>query len=152
MAGWTNRGKFRMLDWIFRGTAKPTNFYIVLCTSAFAPTADTNVKSELTEIAAGNGYAANGMSLSPGAVDFDVITENDTSDLGIVQLKDIVWTAAGGPIPASGNGARWAVLTDDNATPANREVLAYWDLVADRSVSVGQSLTLQNCQLDLREA
>jgi hypothetical protein len=44
------------------------------------------------------------------------------------------------------------VLTDDNATVANREIIAYWDLTSPRSVSDGQTLTLQDCQLDLNES
>jgi hypothetical protein len=80
------------------------------------------------------------------------LTEDDTNDRGLVQVKDIAWTASGGSIPASGNGARYAVLTDDNGTVGSREVYAYWDLTADRTVSVGQTLTLQNLELRLNES
>ena len=152
MAGWTNRLKFNTLGWTFRGVAFPTNFYIALVTSAVAPVADTNVKSELTEIANGNGYTTGGTSLTRNSTDFDVLTEDDGNDRALVQLKDIVWTASGGPIPASGGGARYAILTDDNATQGSREVYVYWDLVSDRTVSVGQTLTLQNCEVRIDEA
>lgn len=148
-SGITNRGKFKLLDWAFRATALPTNYYVALCTSAVTPTVDTNTFSELTEIAAGNGYTAGGISLTKNSTDFDVLTEDDTGDKGLIQIKDLVWTASGGNLPASGNGARWAILTDDNATQGSRIVIAWWDLVSDRSVSVGQPLTLQNCELDL---
>ena len=121
-------------------------------TSATAPVADTDTKTSLTEIATGNGYTTGGTLLAWNATDWDVWTEDDTNDRGLIQLKDIVWTASAGPIPASGNGARYAILTDDNATQGSREVYAYWDLTADRSVSDGQSLTLQNCELRLNEA
>jgi len=150
--GWTNRGKYKALDWIFRNATEVTNFYVALVTSATAPTADTNTLGELTEIAAGNGYTTGGYQLTPGATDFDVINEDDTNDLGKIQIKDIVWTASGGSIPASGNGARYAVLTDDNATVGSRLVLGYWNLVSDRTVSSGQSLTLQDCELRLTES
>jgi hypothetical protein len=152
MAGWTNKGKFMLLGCGFVDIAVNTNYYIALVTSAVAPTADTNTFTELTEIADTQGYTTGGYSLTPGATDFDVHTENDTDDRGLVQLKDIVWTASGGPIPASGDGARYAVLLDDNATVANREVYAYWDLVSDRSVSDGQTLTLTDCELRLNES
>ena len=145
----TNKGKYRMLGWVFRADAEPTNYYVALVTSATAPTADTNTLSDLTEIAAGNGYTSGGYSLTPGATDFDSHTENDTNDRGELQIKDVVWTASGGSIPASGGGARYAVLLDDNATVANREVLAWWDLTSDRTVSDGQSLTLQDLELRL---
>lgn len=151
MAGLTNKGKFRLLDWIFRTTAEPTNFYVALVTSAVAPTADINTKSELTEVAAGNGYTTGGISLAAGAVDFDVLTEDDVNDRALVQIKNLIWTASGGNLPASGGGARYAILTDDNVTQGSREVLAYWDLVSDRTISTGQTLTLQDCELRLNE-
>ena len=151
MAGWTNKGKYRLLQWALRNGTRPTNFYVALVTSATAPNADTNTMSDLTQIATGNGYTTGGYSLTPGATDFDVLTEDDTNDRGLIQVKDVVWTASGGSIPASGNGARYAVLTDDNATVANREVLAYWDLTSDRTVSSGQTLTLQDLELRANE-
>ena len=149
--GMTNKGKYRLLGWAFRGDTIPTNFYVALVTSAVAPTEDTNTFTELTEIADTQGYTTGGYQLTPGSTDFDVHTEDDSGDRGLVQIKDIVWTASGGSIPASGDGARYAVLLDDNATVANREVLAYWDLTSDRSVSDGQTLTLQNCEIRLDE-
>jgi hypothetical protein len=151
VVGWTNRGKWKALDWLFRNTTEVTNFYVALVTSAVAPGPTTNLMSDLTEIAAGNGYTSGGFSLTPGATDFDYINEDDTNHLGKIQIKDVVWNATG-TLPASGNGARYAVLTDDNATVANRLVLAYWDLVSDRSVSSGQTLTLQDLELRLSDA
>jgi hypothetical protein len=147
MAGVTNKGKFRFLGWALRGDAAPTNLYVALVTSAAAPGPDTNTLSQLTEIAAGNGYTAGGYQLSRNSTDFDVHTEDDTNDRGFIQIKDLVWTASGGSLPASGDGARYAVLTDDNGTLGSREVLAYWDLVSDRVVSSGQALTLQNLEI-----
>ena len=146
-SGWTNRGKYNTLGVRYRGETNPTNFYLLLATSATAPDVDTNVVSDLTQITAGNGYTSGGFQLTPGATDYDVWTEDDTNDRALVQMKDIVWTASGGPIPTSGGDARWAVHTDDNATPANREIDQYFDLVSDRSVSDGQTLTLQDCEI-----
>lgn len=152
MAGWTNRGKFNTLNYIFRNATEVTNFFVALFTSATAPTADLNTKSELTEVASGNGYTTGGISLNRDSTDFDVLTEDDTNDRGLIQIKDLVWTASGGSLPGSGNGARYAGLSDDNATQGSREIWAYWDLTSDRVVSVGQSLTLQNCELRLNES
>jgi len=151
MAGFTNRGKYLMLGYVFRGTTLPTNFYVALVTSAVAPAQDHNTLSQLTEIAAGNGYTTGGYQLTPGTTDFDVQTENDTSDLALVQIKDVIWTASGGSIPSSGGGARYAVLTDNNVTVGSRQIIAYWSLGSNRTVSSGQTLTLQNCELDLTE-
>lgn len=151
MAGWTNKGKFQMLGRAYRGVALPTNFFVALFTSAVAPVADTNTKGELTEIASGNGYTTGGISLSKNSTDFDVITEDDTNDRALIQIKDLVWMASGGTLPASGSGARYAAFTDDNATQGSREVYHFWDLSSDRSVSDTQTLTLQNCEIRITE-
>ena len=149
MSGFTNRGRYWLLGQVFRNETEPTNLYVALVTSATAPTVDINTLSQLTEIAAGNGYTAGGFELTRNATDFDVWTEDDTGDLAFIQIKDLVWTASGGAIPASGNGARYAVLTDDNVTAGSRIIIAWWDLTSDRTVSDGQPLTLQNCELRL---
>jgi hypothetical protein len=150
MAGFTNRGKNLLLKAFFN-TSAPTNIYAALVTSAVAPSADTNTLGELTEIANGNGYTAGGMQLARNATDFPSLAENDATDIANILVKNLVWTAATGNLPASGNGARYCVLVDDNATPANRQVIAWFDLTADRTVSVGQSLTVQNAELRLTE-
>jgi len=152
MAGVTNKGKMRLLDAYFLASGAPSSFYVALVTAAVAPAADINTLGELTEIADGNGYTEGGYQLNRDGTDFDTLTEEDLTDQGIVQVKDVVWTAGGGDIPDSGAGARYAVLTDDNGTVGNREVIAYWDLVSPRTVSDGQTLTLQNLELDLNES
>jgi hypothetical protein len=152
MAGWTNKGKYRALELVFRNGTEPTAFYVALVTSAVAPTQDTNTLGQLTEIAAGNGYTSGGISVARDATDFDVLTENDTDDRGLIQIKDLVWTASGGSLPGSGSGARYAVLTDDNGTVGSREVWHYWDLSSDRTVSSGQTLTLVDCEMRINES
>lgn len=151
MPGWTNKGKWRNLLFVFNNTI-PTNFYLALVTSAVAPGPDINTFGELTEIAAGNGYTTGGFQLTPNATDFDVAAEDDANNRGTIQIKDIVWTASGGSIPASGDGARYAVLLDDNVTIADREVLHFWDLTSNKAVSDGQNLTLEDCELRNKES
>lgn len=151
MAGWTNRGKYNTLAEKYRAATAPTNYYVALVTSATAPAADHNTLSELTEIAAGNGYTTGGYSLARNATDFDVLTEDDTNDRALVQVKDVVWTASGGSIPGSGSGARYAVLIDDNVTVGSREIDTYFDLTSDRTISDGQTLTLQNLEVRINE-
>lgn len=148
-SGFTNKGKYNLLEWGYRKANIPTVLYLALITNAAAPTADTNTFADVTEITAGNGYTAGGISVAMNGTDFDVLTEDDTNDWALVQIKDEVWTASGGPIPASGTGAYHAILTDDNATQANREVMAFFDLTGPISISSGQTLTLQNCELRL---
>ena len=147
MAGWTNKGKYEIMGWAYRAETPPTNLYMALVTDATAPDADINTLGELTEIAAGNGYTTGGYQLSRNSTDFDVWTEDDTNDRCLIQIKDIVWTASGGTLPASGSGARYAVLTDDNGTIGSREIFNYWDLASDRQVSDGQTLTVQDAEI-----
>lgn len=151
MAGWTNRGKYLILDDYFRNATEPTNFYVALVTSATTPLVTHNTLSQLTEIAAGNNYSSGGFQLARNTTDFDVLTEDDTNNRGDLQIKDVSWTASGGPIPSSGNGARYAVLTTDEVTVGTRQLIAWWDLTSDRTVSDGQTLTLQNLELRLTE-
>lgn len=152
----TNKGLGLLLEGLFRGQfnggAFPTNFYVLLATSAAAVTADTNTASELTQIATGNGYTDGGAAKARGTTDFEAVVEDDTNDWAYVQTTDVVFTASGGPIPASGNGARYAALTDDNVTVGSRLVLGGWDLTSDRTVSDGQTLTLQDPEFRLQQA
>lgn len=152
MAGVTNRGKKVILNAYFTAdtTDEPAAFKLLLVTSAVAPDADQSVLSGLTEVANGNGYTTGGEAVAraAGAGGFDVITQVDASDHALIQLDDVVWTASSGPIPVSGDPPRWACLMDDAATP---NVIAFFDLVSDRTVSDTQTLTLQNCEIRFNE-
>ncbi len=151
MAGWTNKGKYAALALWSRNTAPTTtNYYMALVKST--PTPDTNTMADLTEIAAGNGYTSGGIAIARNATDFDVLTEDDTNDIAYVQIKDIVWTASGGPIPSDSAGATYAVITDDNVTVGSRLVYHYASLGGARVVSDGQTLTIQNFEIRLTEA
>lgn len=152
MAGWTNKGKTKVLGISFVDVSVPTNYYIALVTSANVPDADTNLMSDLTEIAAGNGYTAGGFSLTPGATDFDVLTEDDANDRGFVQIKNVAWIASGGDIPSSGDPARYAVLTDDNGTVDDREIYGFMDLIDNVTIPSGETLTLINITLRANES
>lgn len=147
-SGVTNKGKYQLLNIVYRNATEPTNLYVALCTDAVTPTADTNTFSDLTEVTAGNGYTAGGFSLNRDGTDFDVLTEDDTGDQAFIQIKNVAWTASGGDLPSAG-AARWAILTDDNVTQSAREVYAWWDLVSNRVVSVGQTLTLVDLQITI---
>lgn len=134
-----------------RGVAAPTNYKLMLITNAATPTRDTQTFSGLTEIAAGNGYGSGGLTWNPNTTDFDQLVEDvSTNHRAELHLKDAVWTASGGPIPASGTGAYGMVLTDDNATINSREVYAYWPATnAPLAVSDGQTLTFPDATLTI---
>ena len=149
--GITTKGMTRMLEATFRklwaGGSTPADYYLALCTDANTPDEDTNTLSDLTEVTAANGYTSGGEAISDDATGFDYLLENDTDNKGQIQIKDITWTATGGTIP----DIRWAVLLDDNATPANREVIAWWDLTSNRTILENDSLTLQDLGLTIKK-
>lgn len=148
----TNRGKAIILDAFFRNQNQPASFEVHLVTGASTPTVDTNDLSELTEVANGNGYTTStGFQLSRNTTDWDTLNEDDGGNLANLLAKDVVWTASGGPIPASGDAARWAACTTPGATAADKKILLVWDLGADRPVSIGQNLTLENADVRLTE-
>ena len=150
MAGWTNLGKKQLLGRGYAGVALPTNYGIVLFTDAAAPGPDTDTAGDLTECPTGNGYTQGGISLNKNSTDFPTNTQDNINDRGTVVVKDITWSASGGNMPTT--AARYAGLTDKNATPANAELYHYWDLVSNRQVSDGQDLTLQACEIRINES
>ena len=134
-----------MVGVYWQGETPPTNFYLALIKATPAPTRATVTLSQVAEIEDGNGYTEGGYQLNRDSTDFDTLTEETGDPYTVTQmLKDIIWNASGGPIPSSSTGARYAVLTNDNATIANREVLFVFDLVGERTVSVGQAITLRD--------
>ncbi len=147
-SGATDLGVQRELERAYGIRALPTNFYLALVTSATAPSQSTTTLSQLTEIAAGNGYASGGYPLTPGATDFPA--SGITSHKGYVRIKNVQWTANGGAVPASGAVPKYAVLTDDNGTVGSREVYRWWDLGTVSALADGQILS-DNAN-ELREA
>ena len=150
MPGWTNRGKFACLGYWARST-DPLTVLFKRALVKSVPDQDDNLMSDLTEIAAGNGYIAGGMDIARAAGGWDVLTEDDGNDWALAQAIDRVWTAAGGDLPSDSVGATYAVITDDNAVVANREVYHYGSLGGARVVSIGQTLTIQNFEIRLTE-
>lgn len=146
----TNRGLLRVLDCALRGAA-PANLHVALVTATTAPSPTTNTLGDLQEIAAGNGYTAGGVTIARDAVDWDVLTEDDGAGRAFAQMKNVVLTASGGPIPASGGAARSVVLLGPHATPASREVWAYWTEGAGFTIPSGQSLTIIDYELALEQ-
>lgn len=144
--GITNRGRKLLLGLAFRNEGITSKFKLHIVTAAVAPSVDTNTLGELTEIGTGNGYGTDGIDVARSSVGFDAPAEDDSGDKATIALVDVVLTAAGGAIPASGT-ARYAVLTTDEGTKANRQVIAWWD--AQPALVDGQSYTLQDPTVEL---
>lgn len=160
-SGITNKGKAWILETAFRkqmnGGSTSDTMYIALIKDDNVPNSDDTTWNDLngTEIAAGNGYTAGGVSVTRGTTDFDVVISDadaDTNNYGYIQIKNIEWTASGGSIPGSGDGASYAVLMDNAGSSADatgNKLIAWWDLGGERSVSDGQKLSLQDMEIRL---
>lgn len=159
----TNRGMMLQEKCFWRGLALPTNFYVALLTAETVDDPndeeavtqffrDVKTMADVVEIPAGHGYTSGGYQLSRNSTDFPLATEDDDDDEAIVGLKDIVYTASGGYLPIGADSddtkkARYAAITTDEATVADRQILAVVDLGALRWVSDGQPITLHDIEL-----
>jgi hypothetical protein len=97
--------------------------------SDVAPVATNTIKSNITEIAAGNGYTAGG-----GAAAF--VSGADTAGLYKLILSAVSWTASGGSIAQF----RYAILY--NSTPANGNLIGWWDYGAEVNLTNGNTFTV----------
>lgn len=95
-----------------------------------APVAANALKADLTEITAGNGYAAGGATAA-------VTTSAQTAGLYRLVLADPpAWTATGGSI----GPFQYAVLYNDTA--ANKELIGWWDYGSAVTLAVGESFAV----------
>jgi hypothetical protein len=100
-----------------------------------APVATNSVKTDLTEITAGNGYTAGGEdTLNTTATVTGTITVSGT---------DVTWTASGGAI----NDFRYVVLYNDTAASDN--LIGWWDYGSTVSLADGEQFTVDFAADDL---
>lgn len=93
-----------------------------------APVAANSVKSDLTEISAGNGYTAGGTAAS-------ISSSAQTSGTYKLVLADVVFTATGAIGPF-----RYAVLYDDTA--ASDQLIGWWDYGSSITITSGETFTV----------
>ena len=92
-----------------------------------APVATNAVKADITEVAAGNGYATGGPQVTQSS-------SAQTAGTYKLVVADTVITASGGPIAS----ARYAVLY--NATSG--ALIGWWDYGATFTLASGETLTV----------
>jgi hypothetical protein len=95
-----------------------------------APTAANAVKTDITEIAAGNGYSAGGTQAT-------LVSSSQSGGLYKLVLNNVTFTASGGSIATF----RYAVLY--NSTPANGNLIGWWDYGTTLVVTSGNSFQVQ---------
>lgn len=97
-----------------------------------APTAATDTGfANWTEISAGNGYSAGGMTL-------DTVTLSETAGTAKVTIADEVLTASGGSI----GPARYLPIYNDTATSPADAAVCYYEYAGGFTLASGESLTV----------
>lgn len=105
-------------------------FKVMLTNSA--PTASNSIKGDLTEISAGNGYSAGGISVG-------TITGSQSSGtFKFVGGTDPVWTASGGTV----GPFRYAVLFNDTPSSPAKPLVGYWDYGSSVTLNSGETFTV----------
>lgn len=95
-----------------------------------APVATNTVKTDITEIAAGNGYTAGGNTAAVSA------SSQTSGTYKLVLADPTTWTATGGAL----GPFRYAVLYNDTAS--NDELIAWWDYGASLTLNAGETFTV----------
>lgn len=93
-----------------------------------APVATNTVKTDLTEISAGNGYTAGGPTITA--------TGSQTSGTYSLVGTDVTITAAGGSI----GPFRYVAIYNDTAT--NDELIGWYDYGSSITLADGESFTV----------
>lgn len=96
-----------------------------------APAATNTIAANITEISAGNGYSAGGMTL-------DTVTLSEASGTAKVTIADEVLTASGGTIGAF----RYLVIYNDTATSPADALVAWYDYGSSITLNNGESFTI----------
>ena len=134
----TNRAKLRAFSILFNSGTQPTSYYACLIASG-APTVDTSGWNEL--LANESDYYSR-IRLDLNSDDFTSLTQDDANDYATMEIRDLVFTAAGGDLSAT-----WCVIVDDNSDENNKDVFICLDLSGTKTVSDTQTLTLSNTTL-----
>jgi hypothetical protein len=103
--------------------------------SDVAPLGTNSIKSNLTEIAAGNGYAAGGSAVT-------ITASAQASGTYKLVGNNVIFTASGGAIAQF----RYAVIY--NSTPVNGNLIGWWDYGTEVNVTSGNSFQVQLDQVN----
>lgn len=104
-----------------------THAFKVMLTNT-APVATNSVKTDLTEISAGNGYTAGGSATT--------ITTSVSTGTAKVTASDVTFTASGGSI----GPFRYAVVYNDTPTSPADPLIAWFDYGTNLTLASGESL------------
>jgi hypothetical protein len=117
-----------LIDW------DTNTFKVMLCNTA--PVATNSVRTDLTEIAGGNGYTANSTNTGGGTATTITVTRSGGTTKAVG--TDVVFTAAGGTI----GPFRYAVLYQDNLASTVDYLVAWWDYGSSITLNSGETFTV----------
>jgi hypothetical protein len=93
-----------------------------------APVATNTVRANITEIAAGNGYTAGGLTTA--------ITTSTASGVAKITATDVTFTATGGSIATF----RYVVIYNDTPTTPLKPLMCWIDYGSAVTLAAGESL------------
>ena len=94
-----------------------------------APVATNTVKTDITEISAGNGYTAGGAATT--------ISISETTGTTTISGTEVTTTASGGSV----GPFRYAVLYNDSA--ASKNLIQWWDYGSSITLASGEAFTVR---------
>lgn len=116
------------------------SFIIILMQSGF--TFDIDTHTEYLDVSAFELVTANGYTVKNKALTGVAVNEDIANDKGSVSWSNVVWTAAGGPLVASG-----AIIIDD--TVALDPIVGYIDFSGNQTVLDTGTFTISNILVEL---
>lgn len=110
---------------------RAANDVVKVYASNDAPSASAdNIKTELAEITAENGYPSGGSDITN-----DYLESGGTATLS---GSDVTWTASGGTF----GPLRYAVIYNDTQTTPVDPLIAWWDRGSSVTINDGESFTV----------
>lgn len=110
-------------------TSSTGHVFKVMLTNA-APGAANAVKADITDIAAGNGYAAGGTATA--------MTISTATGTAKVTAADVVFTASGGSI----GPFRYVVVYNDTQTTPAKPLVGFYDYGSAVTLATGETFTV----------
>lgn len=108
-----------------------TDTFKVYLSNATPSASADDVKTDLAEISAGNGYTAGGEDTQN--------TYSETGGTGTCAAVDVTWTASGGTI----GPFRYVALYDDTvSSPVTDPLIAWWDYGSSITLASGETFTV----------
>jgi hypothetical protein len=119
------------IEALLEGINAGSDTWKLMLVNSPAPVNTNSIKSNLTEISAGNGYSAGGASVT-------ITTATQASGTYTLAGNQVVWTASGGTI----GPFQYAVFYDDTVASPVKPLVAWWDYGSSITLQDGETFTV----------